>query len=195
MLCKSNNFFACTKTDKICKRARTIILQQRLLFCENIAKETTAMLDTWAKLFDRSNMLGRSISLIAREMVGWIQDVKLAHERIARDLPALEMLNGPDSGKLLVVGWGGTYGHILSAVREIGDAVSYVHFDYINPLPANTGEVFGRFEKILVCELNSGQFADYLRAKFPGSEIKKFNKVQGQPFLVSELVSAIQKEM
>ena len=116
-------------------------------------------------------------------------------ERIARDLPALEMLNGPDSGKLLVVGWGGTYGHILSAVREIGDAVSYVHFDYINPLPANTGEVFGRFEKILVCELNSGQFADYLRAKFPGSEIKKFNKVQGQPFLVSELVSAIQKEM
>ncbi len=115
--------------------------------------------------------------------------------RIARDLPALEMLNGPDSGKLLVVGWGGTYGHILSAVREIGDAVSYVHFDYINPLPANTGEVFGRFEKILVCELNSGQFADYLRAKFPGSEIKKFNKVQGQPFLVSELVSAIQKEM
>ena len=115
--------------------------------------------------------------------------------RIARDLPALEMLNGPDSGKLLVVGWGGTYGHILSAVREIGDAVSYVHFDYINPLPANTGEVFGRFEKILVCELNSGQFADYLRAQFPGSEIKKFNKVQGQPFLVSELVSAIQKEM
>ena len=115
--------------------------------------------------------------------------------RIARDLPALEMLNGPDSGKLLVVGWGGTYGHILSAVREIGDAVSYVHFDYINPLPANTGEVFGRFEKILVCELNSGQFADYRRAKFPGSEIKKFNKVQGQPFLVSELVAAIQKEM
>ncbi len=116
-------------------------------------------------------------------------------ERIARDLPALEMLNGPASGKLLVVGWGGTYGHILTAVREIGEAASYVHFDYINPLPANTSEVFSQFEKILVCELNSGQFADYLRAKFPGRDIRKFNKIQGQPFLVSELVEAIQKEM
>ena len=116
-------------------------------------------------------------------------------ERIARDLPTLELLNGPASGKLLVVGWGGTYGHILTAVREIGDAVSYVHFDYINPLPANTAEVFSSFEKILVCELNTGQFADYLRAKFPGRDIRKFNKVQGQPFLVSELVGAIQKEM
>ena len=116
-------------------------------------------------------------------------------QRIARDLPALELLNGPASGKLLVVGWGGTYGHLLSAVHEIGDAVSYVHFDYINPLPANTEEVFSHFEKILVCELNSGQFADYLRAKFPGRDIRKFNKVQGQPFLVSELVEAIQKEM
>ncbi|MBR1578619.1 MAG: 2-oxoacid:acceptor oxidoreductase subunit alpha [Bacteroidales bacterium] len=115
--------------------------------------------------------------------------------RIARDLPALELQNGPASGKLLVVGWGGTYGHILSAVREIGDAVSYVHFDYINPLPANTEAVFSQFDKILVCELNSGQFADYLRAKFPGRDIRKFNKVQGQPFLVSELVAAIQKEM
>ena len=114
--------------------------------------------------------------------------------RIARDIPALELLNGPASGKLLVVGWGGTYGHILSAVREIGD-VSYVHFDYINPLPANTEEVFSHFEEILVCELNSGQFADYLRAQFPGRRIEKFNKVQGQPFLVSELVAAIQKEM
>ena len=114
--------------------------------------------------------------------------------RIARDIPALELLNGPASGKLLVVGWGGTYGHILSAVREIGD-VSYVHFDYINPLPANTEEVFSHFEEILVCELNSGQFADYLRAQFPGRRIEKFNKVQGQPFLVSELVAAIEKEM
>ena len=114
--------------------------------------------------------------------------------RIARDIPELTLLNGPASGKLLVVGWGGTYGHILTAVREIGD-VSYVHFDYINPLPANTAEVFDRFGKILVCELNSGQFADYLRAQFPGRRIEKFNKVQGQPFLVSELVAAIQKEM
>ncbi len=113
--------------------------------------------------------------------------------RIARDLPALEV-DGPASGKLLVVGWGGTYGHIKSAVDEIG-SVSYAHFDFINPLPANTGEVFSKFEKILVCELNSGQFADYLRTQFPLKDIRKFGKVQGQPFLVSELVEAIKKEM
>ena len=66
--------------------------------------------------------------------------------RIARELPALEILRGPASGKLLVVGWGGTYGHLLNAVEEVGDAVSYVHFDYINPLPANTEKVFAGFE-------------------------------------------------
>ncbi len=113
--------------------------------------------------------------------------------RIARDIPALEV-EGPSEGKLLVVGWGGTYGHISSAVDEIG-GVPYAHFDFINPLPANTEEVFSRYGKVLVCELNSGQFADYLRARFPGKDIRKFGKVQGQPFLVSELVAAIKKEI
>lgn len=115
--------------------------------------------------------------------------------RIARDIPQLEVLHGKAEGPLLVVGWGGTYGHILSAVREIGKGVSYAHFDYINPLPSNTEKLFSGFSKILVCELNSGQFADYLRARFPHCEILKFNKVQGQPFLVNELVDAIRKEM
>ena len=113
--------------------------------------------------------------------------------RIARDIPALKV-DGPSEGKLLVVGWGGTYGHIKSAVDEVGN-VSYVHFDFINPLPSNTEEVFSKFEKILVCELNSGQFADYLRGKFPQFNFIKFGKVQGQPFLVSELTEAIKKEM
>lgn len=114
---------------------------------------------------------------------------------IAKSLPELKIISGAASGKLLVVGWGGTYGHIHAAVHELGDAVSYVHFDFINPLPSNTAEVFSRFEKILVCELNCGQFADYLRALYPHCEILKYNKVQGQPFLVSELVEAIKKEM
>ena len=113
---------------------------------------------------------------------------------VAKDLPELEVM-GPKSGKLLVVGWGGTYGHLHAAVHELGDSVSYAHFDFINPLPSNTGKVLGAFEKILVCELNSGQFADYLRAQFPHCEILKYNKVQGQPFLVGELVEAIKKEM
>ncbi|HCZ22560.1 MAG TPA: 2-oxoacid:acceptor oxidoreductase subunit alpha [Rikenellaceae bacterium] len=116
-------------------------------------------------------------------------------QRIAADLPELQVINGPKSGRLLVVGWGGTYGHILSAVREIGDSVSYAHFDFIVPLPSNTEDVLKSFDKVLVCELNSGQFADYLRAKFPHVEILKYNKIQGQPFLVSELVDAIRKEM
>ena len=117
--------------------------------------------------------------------------------RIARDLPPLEVL-GPQAGSLLVVGWGGTYGHLLSAVEALhaeGVAVSYAHFDAINPLPANTAEVFARFDKILVCELNSGQFAAYLRGLLPQFEYQSYGKVQGQPFLVSELQDAIKKEI
>lgn len=115
-------------------------------------------------------------------------------ELISRDIPQLEILHGPAQGKLLVIGWGGTYGHILSAVHEVGEGVSYAHFDYINPLPANTEKVFSSFEKVLVCELNSGQFADYLRARFPKVNFIKCNKIQGQPFLVGELADAINKE-
>jgi 2-oxoglutarate ferredoxin oxidoreductase subunit alpha len=114
--------------------------------------------------------------------------------RIARTLPPLDMVHGPSEGKLLVVGWGGTMGHILTAVEQFPD-VSYVHFDFINPLPANTAEVFSRFSKILVCELNSGQFVSYLRSVLPEFEYHQFNKVQGQPFLVGEIVDAINKEL
>ena len=118
-------------------------------------------------------------------------------QKIADFIPTLEV-DGPAKGKLLVVGWGGTYGHILSAVhelREAGTDVSFAHFDYICPVPRNTAEVLGNFEKILVCELNSGQFANYLRGLYPDSDFRKFNKVQGQPFLVSELVEAIKEEL
>ena len=115
--------------------------------------------------------------------------------RVARDIPKLEILRGPAKGGLLVVGWGGTYGHLLTAVEEVGEGVSYAHFDYIMPLPSNTEEVFSGFSKILVCELNSGQFAGYLRATLPQFNYLKCNKIQGQPFLVSELVEAIKKEL
>ena len=113
--------------------------------------------------------------------------------RLADFIPELKV-NGPSTGKLLVIGWGGTYGHILSAVSQVrasGKEVSYAHFDYINPLPRNTKDVFRGFEKILVCELNSGQFAGYLRNRLPKFKYLQYNKVQGQPFLVQELVSAI----
>jgi 2-oxoglutarate ferredoxin oxidoreductase subunit alpha len=117
--------------------------------------------------------------------------------KIADYIPELKV-DGPQEGNLLVVGWGGTYGHILSAINEVrqeGKEVSYAHFDYIFPVPRNTGKVLGGFRKVLVCELNSGQFAGYLRTLFPEAEIIKCNKVQGQPFLVGELVDAINKAL
>jgi len=111
---------------------------------------------------------------------------------IADCIPALEVL-GPKSGEVLLVGWGGTKGHLLSAFEQLEGKVSFVHFDWINPLPKNTEEVFAGFGKILVCELNSGQFADYLRAKLPSYNYIKCNKIQGQPFLVSDIINAIEK--
>ena len=115
-------------------------------------------------------------------------------EKVASDIPLLEV-DGPESGSLLVVGWGGTYGHIASAVSRLrteGKKVSYAHFDYINPLPLNTQDVFAAFDRILVCELNSGQFAGYLRSRLPQFRYLQYNKVQGQPFLVQELTEAIE---
>ena len=118
-------------------------------------------------------------------------------QKIADYIPQLEV-DGPASGKLLVVGWGGTFGHILSAVsaaREEGLDISRVHFDYIYPVPRNTEKVLSGFQKVLVCELNNGHFANYLHGLFPQVNIVKFGKVQGQPFLVSELVDAIKEAL
>ena len=112
-------------------------------------------------------------------------------EKIANFIPELTV-NGPESGKVLVVGWGGTFGHILTACHEVGD-VPFAHFDYIYPVPRNTREILSRYEKILVCELNNGQFAAYLRNLYPEFHYIKFNKVQGQPFLVEELTEAIKE--
>lgn len=117
--------------------------------------------------------------------------------RIVKDLPDLKV-QGPEAGDLLVVGWGGTYGHLASATHELRDegmSVSYTHFDYINPLPGNSEKIFSSFRKILVCELNSGQFARYLQGLYPQFTFDSFTKVQGQPFLVEELKEAIKKEL
>ena len=118
-------------------------------------------------------------------------------QRVANYIPELEV-NGAENGKLLVVGWGGTYGHLLSAVQDVrkeGIDVSFVHFDYIMPLPRNTEEVFRKFDKILVCELNNGHFVNYLRGVMPQFKYEQYNKVQGQPFLVQEIVTAIKANL
>ncbi|MCA1756780.1 MAG: 2-oxoacid:acceptor oxidoreductase subunit alpha [Bacteroidales bacterium] len=108
---------------------------------------------------------------------------------VVAKVPPLE-LYGDDEGELLLVGWGGTYGHLLTATREMreeGMNVSLAHFNYINPLPANTAEVLGRFRKVVVAELNSGQFVNYLRMNFGKTEFKQINKVQGLPFTIMEI--------
>jgi 2-oxoglutarate ferredoxin oxidoreductase subunit alpha len=107
---------------------------------------------------------------------------------IAQDIPELTV-NGPAEGDLLVIGWGGTYGALATAVQRIqrkGRKVAHAHLRYLNPMPRNTGEVLKRFKKVLVPELNSGQLRLLLRANFL-VDAQGLNKVQGRPFLVSEI--------
>ncbi len=114
-------------------------------------------------------------------------------QRVSRDLPDL-VIDGPSSGDILLVGWGGTLGHIMTAADELrknGVEVSRVHFDFINPLPGNTREVLSGFRKIVVCELNNGHFQSYLRSCFPEFDYVGCNKVQGQVFLVRDIVEAV----
>lgn len=117
--------------------------------------------------------------------------------RVAEFIPKQEVM-GDKQGELLVVGWGGTHGHLLTAVeelREAGESVSLCHFNYINPLPRNTREIFKRYKKIVVCELNMGQFANYLRMQFQEFTYHQFNKTQGLPFTVIELKEEFQRLM
>lgn len=110
-------------------------------------------------------------------------------QRVANYIPELEVI-GDDEGELLVVSWGGTYGVILTAVQEMrkeGINVSMAHFKHIKPLPKNTKEVFSKFKNILVCEINLGQFVNYLRMSFPEYTYFQYNKIQGLPFMVAEL--------
>jgi len=114
-------------------------------------------------------------------------------ELLAREIPPVKVI-GAEDGDILMVSWGGTYGHMLSAeshLRSQGIQVGLAHFDYINPLPLNTEEVLKRFKKIIVFELNSGHFANYLRTKFPQFTYLQYNKIQGQPFIIEEITEAI----
>lgn len=109
--------------------------------------------------------------------------------RIVKDVPDLEVF-GEQTGDLLVVGWGGTYGHLLTAVREVLQEkfkIGFAQFSYIRPLPKNVADVFGKFKKIIVCENNLGQFANYLRFNYQDFRYLQFNKIQGLPFTVEEL--------
>ena len=98
-----------------------------------------------------------------------------------------------EDAELLIVGFGGTYGHLHAAMDEMratGKKVALAHFKYINPLPANTAEVMKKYSKVVVAEQNMGQFAGYLRMKVDGFVPYQYNEVKGQPFVVNELVAA-----
>jgi len=107
-------------------------------------------------------------------------------------IPATDIL-GRDKGELLVIGWGGTYGAITTAVRqchERGLSVSAIHLRYLNPLPADLMDIMGRFDRVLVPELNTGQLRTYLQGRYV-RPLEGLNKVEGKPFLVSEIVCKI----
>ena len=109
--------------------------------------------------------------------------------RVADILPTPEVLGAADAD-LLVIGWGGTKGHLEAAVRDLqqeGKSIAHLHFNYINPLPHNVEELLKGHKHIVVCELNEGQFAAYLRQNFQNYTFEQYNKTEGQPFTVVEL--------
>jgi len=108
-------------------------------------------------------------------------------------VPDLEVLGDKDDADLLIVGFGGTYGHLHAAMDELrsqGHKVALAHFRYINPLPKNTAEVLKKYPKVVVAEQNMGQLAGWLRMKVDGFVPAQYNEVKGQPFKTSELVEA-----
>jgi 2-oxoglutarate ferredoxin oxidoreductase subunit alpha len=114
---------------------------------------------------------------------------------VANYIPEQEVMGNPDAD-LLVIGWGGTAGALTLAVEEMnneGKKVAYTHFNYICPLPKNTGDILRKYKKIVVCELNNGQFAGYLRTQFPECPMHQYNKIMGLPFEVGELKDCFTK--
>lgn len=110
-------------------------------------------------------------------------------QKVANRIPNQEVI-GDEDADLLVVGWGGTQGALKLAVeemREEGKKIAFTQFNYIMPLPKNTGEIMRKYKKIVVCELNMGQFVNYLRMNFETIAFLQYNKTQGLPFEVTEL--------
>ena len=119
---------------------------------------------------------------------------RLRAEKVERiPVPDVKVEGCADDADLLIVGFGGTYGHLYSAMQEMnqhGKKVALAHFTHLNPLPKNTAEVLKKYSKVVVAEQNLGQFAGYLRMKIDGFVPYQYNEVKGQPFVVSELVKA-----
>ena len=111
-------------------------------------------------------------------------------DQIANTIPLLQVQGNVDSDTLLV-GWGSTEGHLLAAAKELNCALA--HFNYINPLPKNTAETLLRYKRVIVCELNNGQFAAHLRSKIEGIQLEQYNEITAQPFAVERIVNFVNK--
>ncbi|MBD5337208.1 MAG: 2-oxoacid:acceptor oxidoreductase subunit alpha [Bacteroides sp.] len=126
--------------------------------------------------------------------------VKLRREKIARiadSIPELTIM-GKSDAKTILVGWGGTFGHLYTACEELnasGTEVAFAQFRYINPMPKNALKTLEKYDNIIVAELNTGMFADYLQQHLPGKTIKRINKIEGQPFMVKEIVDGVIKHI
>jgi 2-oxoglutarate ferredoxin oxidoreductase subunit alpha len=171
------------------------------------ARDPESLVRQWA-IPGMTGMQHRIGGLEKNELTGNVSYDPLNHEkmvntraekvaRVANYIPSQEV-TGSGQAPLLVVGWGGTYGALLTAVKELRSAgvdVDFTHFNYINPLPKNTGDLLKRYKSILVCELNLGQFANLLRMQFPYAPIRSYHKVQGQPFGISEVKEEIRNAL
>ncbi|MBD5190807.1 MAG: 2-oxoacid:acceptor oxidoreductase subunit alpha [Bacteroidales bacterium] len=118
-------------------------------------------------------------------------------EKIAYDVPPIELLGNRDA-KTVLVGWGGTFGHLFTACEELnenGTPIALAQFRYIMPMPANALDELKKYDNIIVAELNTGMFADYLQMHLPGKEILRINKIEGQPFMVKEIVDGVKKHI
>ena len=113
-------------------------------------------------------------------------------EQVGEQIPLLEVQGNATSDTLLI-GWGSTEGHLHAAANELGCALA--HFNYIHPLPKNTSEVLSRYKKLIVCELNSGQFAGYLRSKIEGIHLLQYNEMTAQPFAVDRIVNFVKNTL
>lgn len=111
-------------------------------------------------------------------------------DQVVNKIPLLHV-QGNAASDTLLVGFGSTEGHLYAAAEELNCALA--HFNYINPLPKNTAEVLRAYKKVIVCELNNGQFATLLRSKVPGVDFKQYNEIMGQPFAVERIVESVKK--
>jgi 2-oxoglutarate ferredoxin oxidoreductase subunit alpha len=112
---------------------------------------------------------------------------------VVEDVPDAEVF-GAKSGELLLVSWGGTFGSVRGAAEELqaqGKKVSHLHLRWLNPLPKNLGAVLKGFKKVFVPEVNDGQLAFYLRGMFPGIDPLQFNRINGKPIKIAELVGKV----